>query len=186
MRKIIWMMSVSVDGFMAGPNGELDWQLIDEELHEHFNEWLSGMGGFLDGRVTYELMDGFWPTADADPDSPKVVADFARIWREMPKIVYSRTLQHADWNTEVVHEVEKQEVLALKDQPGADLVVGGADLAATFMKLDLIDEVRLYVHPVLIGQGKPMFGPSEATIKLSLAATRTFGSGVVMLSYQRP
>jgi dihydrofolate reductase len=185
MRRIIWMMSVSLDGFMEGPGRELDWQLIDEELHRHFNEQLAAMGAFLDGRVTYELMAGFWPTADADPASSEPVAEFARIWREMPKIVYSRTLDRAGWNTTVVREVVPEEVAALKAQAGGDLVVGGADLAGTFMHLGLIDEYRVYVHPVVIGRGKPMFAPSDSRTPLRLAETRAFGNGVVLLRYLR-
>jgi dihydrofolate reductase len=186
LRKIIVMMSVSLDGFFEGPNHELDWQLVDDELHSHFNSELNEMGAFLDGRVTYELMASYWPTADADPTSTAPVVQFARIWREMPKIVYSRTLERADWNAIVVRDVVAEEVMELKDQPGGDLVLGGADLAATFRRLDLIDEYRLYVHPVIIGRGKPLFQPSDATIDLKLAETRTFGSGVVLLRYQRP
>ena len=180
------MMSVSLDGFMEGPNRELDWGLVDDELHRHFNEELGAMGGFLDGRVTYELMAGFWPTADRDPSSTPPVVEFARIWRDMPKIVYSRTLERVGWNTTVVRDVVPEEVMELKAQPGGDLVLGGADLAAAFLHHDLIDEYRLYVHPVIIGQGKPMFRPSEAKIDLRLAETRTFGNGVVLLRYQRP
>ena len=186
MRKIILMMSVYVDGFFEGPNHELDWQLIDDELHSHFNEQLSEMGVFLDGRVTYELMAGYWPTADTDPSSTGPVAEFARIWRDMPKIVYSSTLERADWNTTIVRDVVADEVLELKAQPGGDLVVGGADLATTFMRLDLIDEYRLYVHPVVIGRGKHLFPASNTRISLQLAETRTFGSGVVLLRYHRP
>jgi dihydrofolate reductase len=104
----------------------------------------------------------------------------------MPKIVYSRTLERADWNTTVVRDVVPEEVMELKAQPGGDLVLGGADLAAAFLHHDLIDEYRLYVHPVIIGRGKPMFRPSEAKIDLRLAETRTFGNGVVLLRYQRP
>jgi len=92
VRRIIFMMSVSLDGFMEGPDRELDWQRVDAELHGHFNEWLAAAGAFLDGRVTYELMAGFWPTADRDPAATPTMAEFARIWREMPKIVYSRSL----------------------------------------------------------------------------------------------
>jgi dihydrofolate reductase len=186
MRKIIWMMSVSLDGFMEGPNRELDWHLFYDELHRHFNEELGAMGAFLDGRVTYELMARFWPTADKDPSSTPPVAEFARIWRDMPKIVYSRTLERADWNTTVVRDVVREEVMQLKAQPGGDLVLGGADLAASFLHHDLIDEYRIYVHPVIIGRGKPMFPPSDARIDLRLAETRTFGNGVVLLRYQRP
>jgi len=184
MRKIILMMSVSLDGFVEGPERELDWQLVDDELHSHFNEELGAMGAFLDGRVTYELMAGFWPTADTDPSSTRPMVEFARIWREMPKIVYSRTLERAGRNTTIVREVVPEEVMALKAEDGGDLVLGGADLAATFMRHDLIDEYRLYVHPVVIGRGKPLFRPSDARIDLRLAETRTFGSGVVLLRYE--
>ena len=186
MRKIVLMMSVSLDGFIEGPNRELDWQMVDDELHSHFNEQLSAMGAFLDGRVTYELMAEFWPTADEDPSSTPPMVEFARIWRDMPKIVFSRTLERADWNTTVVRDVVPQEVMELKAQPGGDLALGGADLAASFMRHDLIDEYRLYIHPIVIGRGKPLFRPSDTKIELRLAETRTFGNGVVLLRYQRP
>lgn len=185
MRKIIWMMSVSVDGYMEGPNQEIGWHLVDDELHQHFNEELSGMGAFLDGRVTYELMAGFWPTADSDPSSSQSVAEFARIWRDMPKMVFSRTLERADWNTTVARDVVVEEINELKAQQGGDLALGGADLASTFMDHDLIDEYRIYVHPIVIGRGKPMFRPMDLKISLRLAETRTFGNGVVLLRYQR-
>jgi dihydrofolate reductase len=186
MRKIIVMMSVSVDGFIEGPDRELDWHMVDDELHGHFNQQLSAMGGFLNGRVTYELMARFWPTADTDPSSTGPMVEFARIWREMPKIVFSRTLARADWNTTVVRDLVVEEILDLKAQPGGDLTLGGADLAAAFMRHDLIDEYRLYVHPIVIGAGKPLFPASDARIHLRLAETRTFGNGVVLLRYQRP
>ncbi len=186
MRKVILMMSVSLDGFFEGPNRELDWQLVDEELHIHFNEQLREMGAFLDGRVTYELMTGFWPTADVDPASTEPMIDFARIWREMPKIVYSKTLERADWNTTVVRDLVPEEIMELKAEPGGDLVIGGADLAATFMRHDLIDEYRLYVHPIVIGRGRPLFQASDARFGLRLVETRRFGNGVVLLRYQRP
>ena len=184
MRKIILMMSVSLDGFIEGTNREIDWHLVDDELHSHFNEQLSAMGAFLSGRVTYDLMAGFWPTADADPSSPGPIVEFARIWRDMPKIVFSTTLERADWNTTVVHDLIVEEVMELKAQPGGDLALGGADLAAAFMRHDLIDEYWVYVHPVVIGEGKPLFR-SDARINLRLVETRVFGNGVVLLSYQR-
>jgi dihydrofolate reductase len=184
MRKLILMMSVSVDGFIEGPDRELDWHMVDDELHRHFNEQLAAMGAFLSGRVTYELMAGFWPTADADPSSTGPMVEFAGIWRDKPKLVFSRTLERADWNAVVVREVVASEILDLKAQPGGDLALGGADLAAAFMRADLIDEYRLYVHPVVIGGGKPLF-PADVRIDLRLAETRTFGNGVVLLRYRR-
>jgi dihydrofolate reductase len=183
MRQIILMMSVSLDGFFEGPDRELDWQLVDDELHAHFNEQLRHMGAFLDGRITYDLMAGYWPTADEDPSSTGPVAEFARIWRDMPKFVFSRTLERADWNTTVVRELNVEEIRRLKAQPGGDLALGGANLAAAFMRHDLIDEYRLYVHPVVLGQGRRLFKRFDTRVPLRLAETRTFGNGVVLLRY---
>jgi dihydrofolate reductase len=194
VRKIVFMMSVSLDGFFEGPSRELDWQIVDEELHAHFNSWLGQAGAFLDGRVTYELMADFWPTADQEPDASPVMAEFAGIWRDMPKIVFSRTLESVGGNVTLARDVDPDEIRALQATPGGDLVLGGADLAATFRQLDLIDEYRFYVHPVLLGRGNRLFGDPigepvpasvQASVQLRLAETRTFGSGVVLLRYER-
>jgi dihydrofolate reductase len=185
VRRIVVMLSVSLDGFFAGPAGELDWHLVDEEVHAHFNEVLGAMGAFLDGRVMYEQMAEFWPTADADPESSPAMVEYARIWREIPKFVYSRTLERADWNTTVVREVDPDEVRRLQAQPGGDLALGGADLADTFRRLDLVDEYRLYVHPVLLGRGRRLFSDTDARAGLRLVETRTFGNGVVLLRHER-
>ncbi len=151
MRKIVLMISISIDGFIEGPNREIDWHLVDEELHTHFNEQLAAMGAFLDGRVTYELMAEFWPTADQDPANAGPMAEFSRIWREMPKIVYSTTLEKAEWNTTIVREVVADDVRQLKAQPGGDLALGGADLAESFRQLGLIDHLKKQrvEHPAL-------------------------------------
>jgi len=185
VRKIIWTISVSVDGYMEGPNREIDWHMVDEELHAEMNRSMAGAGVFLDGRVSYELMADFWPTADLGPAATPTVVEFARIWRDMPKVVYSRTLERADWNATVVPDVVPSEVLILKAQPGGDLVLGGADLASEFARHDLIDEYRLYVHPIVIGRGTSMLRPSDAKVPLGLIETRTFGNGVIMLRYER-
>jgi dihydrofolate reductase len=185
MRKVVLALSVSLDGFTEGPGRDIGWHLVDEELHRYFNDQLGAMGGFLTGRVTHELMAGFWPTADQDPDSTPAMVEFAGIWRDMPKIVFSRTLERADWHTTVRREVVPAEIQALKEQPGGDLALGGADLAATFRRLDLIDEYRLYVHPVLVGAGTPLFQPAQGYTSLRRTETRTFGNGVVLLRYQR-
>src|SRR5438094_6659723 len=186
MLKSVLILLVSLDGYIEGPNREIDCHLVDDDLHCYVNELLKGMGAFLSGRVTHELMAGFWPTADSDPSSTEPMVEFAGIWREKPKIVFSRTLQQADWNTTILRDVVPEEILALKAQPGGDMALGGADLAAAFMRHDLIDEYRLYVHPVVIGRGKPLFKASDIKIDLQLAETRTFGNGVVLLRYQRP
>jgi dihydrofolate reductase len=179
------MMSVSLDGYIEGPNREIDWHLVDDELHQHFNDQLRGMGAFVSGRVTYELMAQFWPTADKDPSSTPPMVEFARIWREMPKIVYSKTLPRADWNTTIVRDVIPEEVEKLKTQPGGDLSLGGADLAAAFMRAGLIDEYRIYVHPIIIGNGKPLFPRSGPRVNLQLLESRAFGNGVLQLRYRK-
>ncbi|MFF2386641.1 dihydrofolate reductase family protein [Streptomyces sp. NPDC058108] len=185
MRKIVLMMSVSLDGYIEGPDHEIGWHRVDEELHRHFNEEISRFGALLDGRVTHELMAAYWPTADQDPASTPTEAEFAGIWRDIPKIVYSRTLERSDWNTTVVREVVPEEVRALKEEPGGDLGLGGADLAATFLRHDLVDELRIYVHPVLIGGGTPLFPKAGTLTALRLTGSRTFGNGVVLLRYER-
>ena len=185
MRKLVFMMSVSLDGFFEGLDRELGWQRVDVELHEHLNEWLATAGAFLDGRVTYELMADYWPAADQDPGASAPVIEFARIWRDKPKIVFSRTLERAGWNTTVTRELVPEQIQQLKAQPGGDLVVGGADLAAAFRAHDLIDEYRIYVHPVLLGRGRPLFQPADTMVRVHLAETRAFGNGVVLLHYER-
>ena len=186
MRKLNVFNFVSLDGYYKDINNKTDWHSHDGEEEGNFSEEGAQSGSVtIFGRVTYQMMAGFWPTADTDPSSTGPMVEFARIWRDMPKIVYSRTLERSDWNTTVVRDVVTEEVMELKAQPGGDLVLGGADTSAAFMRHNLIDEYRLYVHPVVIGQGKPLF-PSDIKINLQLAETRTFGNGVVLLRYQRP
>src|SRR6476620_11724844 len=183
MTKVILFVQISLDGFFEGSQKELDWNMVDDELHDHILEVLRPMGGFLSGRVTYELMAGYWPTADADPAATPFVKEFARIWREMPKVVYSKTLASAGWNTTIARDVVRGEVEELKLRSRGDLVVGGGELGAAFMAQDLVDEYRIYVHPIRIGEGNRLFPPSKETVPLRLAETRAFGNGVVLLRY---
>lgn len=185
MRRIVAHISVSLDGYFEGPDGDISWHLVDEELHQHMNDELRTRGAFLEGRRTYELMEAFWPTADQDPANAGAMAEFASIWRDVPKIVYSRTLTSVGPNATLVRHVDAVEVRALQGEPGGDLVVGGADLVAEFRRLELIDEYRLYVHPVLVGRGRHFFGPADALTPLRMIETRTFGNGVVMLRHER-
>ena len=183
VRKIVLQLNMSLDGYFEGPGRELDWHSVDEELHQHFNDVLAPMSVFIDGRVNYELMASYWPHADEDPSASMQEREFARIWRDMPKLVYSRTLQHADWNATIVREVVPEDIQRLKQQPGGDMVVGGANLAATFARYGLVDEYRIYVQPVVLGAGHPLFPPSEKRLPLRLIDTRRFGNGVVLLHY---
>jgi dihydrofolate reductase len=185
MGRIVMSVSVSLDGYHEGPGGDLGWHLVDEELHEHLNAELGRMSAFLDGRVSYELMAAYWPTADEDPANPPAVAEFARIWRDMPKVVYSRTLTEAGWNSRIVREVVPEDVRGMADASPGDLAVGGAKLAAAFRRHGLVDEYRLYVNPVVLGEGTLLFDPAEGPVRLALAgAPRAFVNGVVLLRYQ--
>jgi dihydrofolate reductase len=184
MRKVIYSMSVSLDGFIEAPDGDLRWSFPDEELHRHFNEQEALIDLHLYGRGLYENMSSYWPTAGDDPAAPQVERDYARLWKGMPKVVFSTTLKEVGWNSRLVKGDLAGEVARLKAQPGGDISVGGAGLAQSFMQLGLIDEYRLYLHQVLLGGGKRMFGQLMEKINLTLIETRLFGSGVVLLRYQ--
>jgi dihydrofolate reductase len=184
MRKIIYWMGVSLDGFIEGPDRDISWHRVDDELHRHFNEKVRGLDAINSGRETYEMMAEVWPTADQDPASTPSMVEFARIWLEMPKIVYSTKLEHAAWNTTIVRDIVPDEVRALKAEPGGDLVVGGPRIAAQFLRHDLIDVVQMYVNPVVIGAGTPMFPPGVA-LDFTFERSHVFGNGVVLLSYTR-
>lgn len=125
MGDVVLWISVSLDGYMAGPDGELDWHKVDEELHQYANDEIRKVGMFLNGRVNYEMMAEFWPTLDSDPNITGPMKEFAGIWRDMPKVVYSRTLEHADWNSTIVRDVIPEEVMELKAHSTADLLVEG-------------------------------------------------------------
>ena len=184
MRKLIYSMGVSLDGFIAGPDGEIDWSAPDEELHRFHNQQTREMGAHLYGRRLYEVM-AYWETADEKPSAPDHELEFARIWKDMPKIVFSKTLEKVEGNARLVRDSVAEEVAKLKEQPGKDLAVGGAGLASTLTKLGLIDEYRLFVSPVVLGRGTPYFPALGERINLELVETRTFGSRVVYVRYRR-
>jgi dihydrofolate reductase len=183
-RQVIYSMGVSLDGFIAGPGGDFDWAAPDEELHRFHNEQTRELGAHFCGRRLYETMV-YWETADRDPSAPEIVVEFAQIWQSLPKIVFSTTLERVEGNTRLARAGVAEEVAALKEQPGKDLAVGGAGLAATFTKLGLIDEYRLFVSPVVVGGGTPFFPALDERIDLELIETRTFGSRVVYERYRR-
>jgi dihydrofolate reductase len=183
MGRLIYSMSVSIDGFVETPSRSLDWVLVDEELHTFFNAEAREVSAFLYGRRMYELMAGYWPTAASDPTSTPAELEFARVWRDKPKIVFSRTLERVDWNSRLVHGDAAEEVARLKAQPGFDMGVGGPTLASTLVREGLIDEYRLFVNPVILGDGTPFLPKFADRIGLSLLETQTFGSGVVFLRY---
>jgi dihydrofolate reductase len=184
MRKVIYSMGVSLDGFIAGPSGEIDWSAPDEELHRFHNQQMREMGAHLCGRRLYEVML-YWETADANPSAPEHELEFARIWKNVPKIVFSKTLEKVEGNARLVRDGVAEEVAKLKEQPGKDLAVGGAGLASTLIELGLIDEYRLFVSPVVLGGGTRYFPALEEGIDLELVEAQTFGSRVVYVRYRR-
>lgn len=183
MNKIVLMTSVSLDGYFEGPDRDISWARVDHELHSYFNEQCRSMGAFFDGRVTHELMAEYWPTADQNPEAPEAEVEFAEIWRDTPKYVFSRTIAEAEWCTEVISDVVPEQIAELKAQAGGDIALGGANLAASFLRLGLVDEYRICVHPVVLGQGRPLFEAPDVQLDLMLEETRTFGNGVVLLRY---
>ena len=185
MSRVILVAAVSLDGFFEGPGRDISWHLVDEEHRAHMNAELAGMGGFLSGRVSWELMAGFWPPAAADPASPPAMKTFARIWMEMPKVVYTRTLAAAGWNTTIARAVVPAEVEALKAGARGDLVVGAGALGAEFLRQGLVDELRLYLQPILLGEGRRPFPEGPARVPFTLVEARRFASGVMLLRYGR-
>ena len=184
MRNVIYSMGFPLDGFIAGPGGDIGWSAPDEELHRFHNEQARATDVQLYGRRLYETMR-FWETAGEDTSAPEHELEFARIWKETPKLVFSRTLETVEDDYELVRADIGETIAALKEQPGGDIAVGGAGLAESVMARGLIDEYRQLVYPVLLGAGTPFFPALDAPIPLRLAESRTFGSGVVYLRYER-
>jgi dihydrofolate reductase len=184
MGNVTLWMQISLDGRTHGPHGELDWPIVEPELHQYFNDELRTASTFLYGRKVYEGMAAFWPTADQDPVGSPRLAEYAQIWKPMPKLVFSRTLEQANWNARVVSENIADEVAQLKRSHGNHLLFGGADIASTFIRLGLVDDYRLFVHPVVLGAGTRLFGDLDERVQLELVASRTFDGAVVHAHYR--
>jgi dihydrofolate reductase len=185
MRNVISLMHVSLDGFVAGPNGEMDWIRFDDELVDEVADLTATADTALFGRVTYQMMEGHWPTAAESPTASKHDIDHARWVNNAPKIVFSRTLENVAWkNSRIVRDNIPEEITRLKQQPGKNLLmIGSTNTAHTFMQLGLIDEYRLNVNPVVLGKGIPLFAEIQDPINLQLLNAKTYASGVVGLHY---
>ena len=183
MPTLIYSMSVSLDGYIAGPDGAIDWAAPDEELMRFHNEQTRELTGHLCGRGLYEDML-CWETAEQSPAGPREL-EFARIWKAIPKVVFSTSLTAVEGNARLARGDVADEVAQLKNQPGAGIVsVGGAGLAASLAGKDLIDEYRLFLSPVVLGGGTPYFPPLLGRLELELIETQAF-SQVVYLRYRR-
>jgi dihydrofolate reductase len=182
--KLIYSMSVSADGFIEGPDGDFSWTEPSEELFRFHTDRVRQLGAILCGRRLYETML-YWETADHVPALGADEREFAEIWQRLPKVVFSTTLENVEGNARLARDSVPEEVRRLKEQVDGDLEVGGAMLAADCIELDLVDEYRLFVYPVIVGGGKPFFPPTQASLELELVETRSFASRVVYLHYQR-
>jgi len=187
VRKVIVAMQVTLDGFIEGPNGELDWAMKEDEetWKDHF-ELMQSVDTLLMGRVMYPAYEKYWLSAPTNPSSTKNELEYARLADKMQKIVFSKTLEKVEWKTtRIIKDHIAEEILNMKQQPGKDMVLlGGAGLVSTFMNLGLIDEYHLVVNPVVVGGGKPLFKDVKDRLNLKLLKTRTFRNGNVLLYYQ--
>jgi dihydrofolate reductase len=180
LRKLFAFNMVTLDGYFEGPNQDIDWHNTDEEFNEFAIEQTNSIDTLLFGRITYQLMASYWPTESAVSDDPAI----ANLMNRLSKIVFSRTLESAQWNnTRLIRENALREIQALKMQPGKDMAIfGSATLISSIM--DVIDEHRVMINPILLGEGRPLFKNSGDKRKLRLVDSRIFNTGNVLLTYQ--
>lgn len=184
MGRLIYSMGVSLDGFVEDAGGDFGWAEPDEEIHRLANEDVREAAALLYGRRLYEIMEGFWPDAATRNDLPEVAAEFARAYVATPRIVFSDTLDVASGGARLVGSADAlDEVRRLKEESDGPLAIGGAGLAASL--IDLIDEFRMWVAPVVVGGGKPFFPQGRDQLRLRLLEARRFASGQVYLRYER-
>ena len=186
MGKLIYLMNVSLDGFIETTDRSLDWTAVDDELHGWFNDHARGIAVSFYGRKLWEVMSAHWPTSDSDPNSGPVEREFGEIWRATPKVVFSRTLSEPlGSNARLATSDPAAELARVRAETDGDVEVAGPTIAAEFIRRDLVDEYGLVVHPVPLGSGRPFFPPDVSRRPLRLVATQRFASGVVYLGYER-
>ena len=182
MRKLFSFLVTSADGYYAGPQDEFDWPNVDEEFNDFSVSQLNDVGTLLFGRITYEFMAGYWPSEAARTWDPII----AEMMNSVQKVVFSNTLTTADWeNSTLVKDNVAAEVSRLKEMPGKDLAIfGSPTFTRSLLELGLLDELRIMVHPVLLGDGKSLFSGTKDRVQLELLRSMTFGSGNVLLYYR--
>lgn len=185
MRKIISFVHITLDGFVAGPKGEMDWIKVDEEIFDYIGKRISTTNAALYGRVTYEMMEGYWPTAGDEPDASKHDREHSAWYKQAHKIVLSTTLKGADLaNTTVISDNVAERINEIRQQDGPDILLFGSPTAThSLMDLNLIDGYWLFMNPVILGEGIPLFANVKDRAKLKLLNTRRFASGVTELDY---
>lgn len=183
MRKLIAAINMTLDGFCDHTA-----MYADEETHQYFNDLLSNADTLIYGRITYQLMESYWPSVVKNPTGNKPMDEFAVLIDNISKIVFSRTLKNVDWkNTQLKKEIIKEEVLELKQSRNGgskNILVGSPGLIVALTQLDLIDEYQLVVHPIVLGSGLPLFKNVNDRVNLKLLKTKTFGCGAVTLFYE--
>ncbi|MBL7832738.1 MAG: dihydrofolate reductase [Cyclobacteriaceae bacterium] len=187
MRKLVQFMHVSLDGFVAGPNGEMDWIIVDEEIFDYAGDRTRASDTGLYGRVTYDLMEGYWPTAADKPNASRHDIEHSQWYKNVHKVVLSKTLKGKTLtNTRIISDDVVSEVQKLKQAPGKEIIIFGSPSAShTLMQAGLIDDIWIFVNPVLIGTGIPLFTGLRDRVTLKLLKTHAFKNGVVCLHYER-
>ena len=185
MRKIISFMHISLDGFVAGPNGEMNWIKVDEEIFDHVGERISETDTALYGRVTYEMMQNYWPTAADKPAATRHDIEHSKWYSKVHKVVLSKTMKDAELtNTTIISDNLSDRISEIKQQAGEDILLFGSPTAThSLIQQNLIDGYWLFVNPIILGQGIPLFVDINDKIKLKLLTTRQFTSGVTELNY---
>jgi len=186
MRKVIFLMHISLDGLVAGPNGEMDWLVYNDELEKYAHALHDSTDAVIYGRVTFQMMEGYFPTLLDNPESEGGDLKHAQYLDKVTKYVFSKTLTSSDWkNTVFIHDNLAEEMKRIKEQPGKDLwLLGSPMLAQEFMRLGLIDEYWLTLNPVILGNGKPLFAGLDNQINLKLLESRSLPGGMVVLRYE--
>lgn len=185
MRKIVLLEHVSVDGFAAGPGGDMSWIYVDEELFEIAGQMTDRSDAALYGRVTFELMEGYWPTAAEQPNASDHDRQHAAWYRKVPKYVLSRTMKSSSKDLIIIDNDAAEQVSRLKDQAGETILMLGSPSAAhPLMEAGLIDEYYFFVNPILVGDGIAVFPRLSSRQHLKLIESRSFNAGVVMLHYE--
>lgn len=185
MRKIISFMHISLDGFVAGPNGEMNWIKVDEEIFDHVGKRISDGDTALYGRVTYQMMENYWPTAADKPTATKHDLEHSKWYKKAHKIVLSKTMNNANrTDTTIISENLSDRINEIKQSAGVDILLFGSPTAThSLIQMNLIDGYWLFVNPIILGQGISLFADIKDKIKLNLLTTRQFNCGVTELNY---
>jgi dihydrofolate reductase len=191
MRKLIFAMNATLDGYVAAPGDDLGWSGGDgpdsspnDEFFQWWSDRVAATGLALYGRKLWEAMSSTWPTADQQPGAAPAAIEFARRWRDMPKVVFSSTIDKVDWNTRLVTGDAVAEITRLKAEDGGPMDICGATLAGAAVRAGLVDEYAVVTHPVLVGGGTPLFTALDSWVLLRLIETRTFPGGLILTRYE--